>query len=380
MNGEATAGARNGKRTVWFFFGLFALTVAAYSFSLDLPFMCDDFFGMAALSGQRYDPGIDSVFYNIYDYIAPSENREFPQTVPWWTSADTKLLFLRPLTGLSLKLDYLIWGKNPFGFHLTNIVMHGLACAFLFLIGRILFRRDLPALVAALVFTGHLYHAFVVPWVADRANVLSMLLGLMGLYAHILYRKGRSGRWELAAWGLFILAFLTRESGSTCLVAYFLYDLFLWRKERPDRWPGIVRVFLYYCALSVPLFLFMGYFVWAGYGVEGYYSIAHGDATTMEMVFYILKNVIFYAQALLFFNLVGNETNIHLFREWRHFVPFFVFLVAAVILFYPGFKRKVLKTPLALFLLAWVFIALLPTLYLLTQNRYVFPATAPFGR
>jgi len=377
-DGEGIIGTHR-KRTALIFFGLFALTVASFSFCLNLPFMCDDFFGIAALSGDRYYPNMDRFFYNIHDYIAPSVDREFPQTVPWWTSPDTKLLFLRTFSGLTLKLDYLIWGRNPFGFHLTNIMIHGLACAFLFLIGRILFRRDLPAAVAALVFTGHLYHAFVVPWVAERASVLSMLLGLAGLYAHILYRKGRSGGWELLGWGAFILAFFTRESGATCLIAYFLYDFFVWKNECPERWPGIVRVFLYYCVLSVPLFLFVAYFVWAGYGVEGYYSIADGGATVRELILYIVKNLIFYVQALLFFNLVGHETNVFLFEAWYYFVPFFVFLAAAVILFYPGFRRKVLQTPLSLFLLSWLLVSLLPILYLLTQNRYTYPATAPFG-
>ncbi len=302
MNDDAGIIGKNKKRTALIFFGLFALTVALYSFCLDLPFMCDDYFGIAALSGERYYPPTDPLFYNIHDYITPSSDREFPQTVPWWTSPDTKLLFLRSFSGFLLKIDYLIWGKDPFGFHLSNIVIHGLACAFVFLVGRLLFRRNDVALVAALVFAGHLYHSFVVPWVSERASVISLLLGLLGLYGHILYRKGKSWRWELLAWGVFILAFLSRESGSTCLISYFLYDFFIWRKEHPEQWSGIVRSFLYYCMLSIPLFVFISYFIWAGYGVEGYYSIADGGASTTEQILYIIKNFIFYAQALLFFN------------------------------------------------------------------------------
>jgi hypothetical protein len=379
MNDDSGVIGTNRNRTALIFFGLFALTVAAFSFCLNLPFMCDDFFGIAALSGERYYPNMDRFFYNIHDYIVPSVEREFPQTVPWWTSPDTKLAFLRTFSGLTLKLDYLIWGKNPFGFHLTNIMIHGLACAFLFLIGRILFRRDLVAAVGALVFTGHMSHAFVVPWVAERASVLSMLLGLMGLYAHILYRKGKGGRWELFAWLLFILAFFTRESGSTCLITYFLYDLFLWRKECPEQWPGIVRSFLYYCMLSIPLFLFIAYFVYAGYGVEGYYTIADGGASTTELILYIVKNLFFYAQGLLFFMIVGNETNVLLFQKWYYYGPFLVLLVLGALLFLPAVRRKFFKTSTSKFLLSWLLISLLPILYLLTQNRYLYPATAPFG-
>ncbi len=379
MNQDAGVIGTNRKRTLLIFLGLFAFTVVAFSFCLDLPFMCDDFFGISAMSGERYHPPTDKFFYNFYDYITPSSEREFPQAVPWWTSPDTKLLFLRPLCCLSLKLDYLIWGKDPFGFHLTNIMIHGLACAFLFLVGRILFRRDLVAVVAALIFTGHMCQSFVVPWGAERASVLSMLLGLAGLYAHILYRKGNSGRWELFAWVAFLLAFFTRESGSTCLITYFLYDVFIWRKERPEQWPGIVRSFLYYCMLSIPLFLFIAYFVFTGYGVEGYYSITAGGASSSEVILYIVKNLFFYAQGLLFFMIVGNETNVLLFQKWYYYGPFLFLLVLMVLLFLPGFRRKLFKTPVSLFLLSWLLISLLPILYLLTQNRYLYPSTAPFG-
>jgi len=366
-------------RTALIFLGLFAFTVAAYSFVLDLPFMCDDFFGIAALSGERYYPNPDPIFYNIHDYIVPSVEREHPQTVPWWTSPDTKLSFLRTFATITLKGDYLVWGRNPFGFHLTNIMIHGLACAFLFLIARILLRRDGPAVAAALIFTGHMCHSFVVPWVAERASVLSMLLGLAGLYGHILYRRGRGRGWELAAWLCFILAFFTRESGSTCLITYFLYDVFVWRRERPERWPGIVRLFLYYCLLSIPLFLFIAYFIHAGYGVEGYYTIADGGASTTDVILYVFKNLVFYAQGLLFFAIVGNETNLLLFEHWYYYVPFLVMLGLMALLFVPGFRRKLFGTPVSLFSLSWLLVSQLPTLYLLTQNRYLYTATAPFG-
>ena len=38
-----------------------------------------------------------------------------------------------PLTWLSLQLDASIWGRNPLGFHLTNVVLHAVNAALLFL-------------------------------------------------------------------------------------------------------------------------------------------------------------------------------------------------------------------------------------------------------
>src|SRR5215813_14264083 len=42
----------------------------------------------------------------------------------------------RPAYLLSAMLDYALWGKNPFGFHLTNILLHTLTTVLLFIFVR----------------------------------------------------------------------------------------------------------------------------------------------------------------------------------------------------------------------------------------------------
>jgi len=39
-----------------------------------------------------------------------------------------------PLTWLSLALDYALWGLSPIGYHLTNIILHGLNVILVFLL------------------------------------------------------------------------------------------------------------------------------------------------------------------------------------------------------------------------------------------------------
>jgi len=366
--------------------------VLLYGFTVNLPFMCDDYYGFAAGSGKGYQPPMDKYFYNIYDYLDPETTRKFPQIVPWWTSDDVKLLFFRPLTSLALKLDYLIWGKNPFGYHLSNVVLFSLICLLLFLVGRQLFRSDVVAVLGSLIFCSQLYNTFVVSWCAERASLLSMLFGIAGLYFHIRYRKEQGKGWEFLAWLSFLAAFLSRESGATCLITYFLYDFFVWRKEQQDRWPGIIRLGITYTVLCIPLFLFMAYFVWAGYGVYGYYSILDANESTATEIFYMVKNVFLYAFAMLFFALLGHEkpppgedqnplnmANVEIFHDPIVTGLFLAMLVSAAILFFPGFRKRLFKEPVFPFLASWIGISLLPIIYLLTQNRYQFPSHAPFG-
>src|SRR4030095_9619717 len=43
-------------------------------------------------------------------------------------------LFYRPISTLSYSLDYSIWGLNPFGYHLTDLILHILVSLSVFLL------------------------------------------------------------------------------------------------------------------------------------------------------------------------------------------------------------------------------------------------------
>ena len=51
--------------------------------------------------------------------------------------------YYRPLLNLSFRLDYLIWGMNPFGFHLTNVLIHILVVLLFYIVIRLVFQQRL---------------------------------------------------------------------------------------------------------------------------------------------------------------------------------------------------------------------------------------------
>src|SRR3989441_4892002 len=130
-----------------------------------------------------------------------------------------------PLTWMTLGLDYLLWGMNPFGYHLTSLLLHAAnAVVFFFVVRRIL-TRALPspserghalavaAGFAALVFAIHPLRVESVAWVTERRDVLS---GLFYLSAILMYlracERGARGRgWYWAAVGLFAGALLSKS-------------------------------------------------------------------------------------------------------------------------------------------------------------------------
>jgi hypothetical protein len=66
------------------------------------------------------------------------------------------LKFYRPIATLSYGFDYFLWELNPFGYHLTDLVLHILASVSVFFLIRLLTHgRQAVALMGALIFTIH---------------------------------------------------------------------------------------------------------------------------------------------------------------------------------------------------------------------------------
>jgi protein O-mannosyl-transferase len=101
-----------------------------------------------------------------------------------------------PLTWLSLGLDYLLWGMDPAGYHLTSLLLHAAtALAFYFLALR-LFRLALPpapspaalrwgAATAALLFAVHPLRVESVASATERRDVLSGLFYVLALLCYV---------------------------------------------------------------------------------------------------------------------------------------------------------------------------------------------------
>jgi tetratricopeptide (TPR) repeat protein len=120
-----------------------------------------------------------------------------------------------PLTWASLAIDHALWGRDPAGYHATNVVLHGVNAALLYLLARRLLRAaDVPpgaaleagALVAALAFGLHPLRVESVAWVTERRDVLSGGLLLLALLTYV-RAAGLHARSAVVWLGLSLLAF-----------------------------------------------------------------------------------------------------------------------------------------------------------------------------
>ena len=122
----------------------------------------------------------------------------------------------RPLTLLSLGLDFQLFGAAPWGYHLTNVLLHAVNSLLLYALARDLFGEDRAALWAALLYASHPLQTEVVAWVSARGDLLASLLSLSALLAH---RRRR-----VLAYLLYAGACLSKETAMILPVALFLVD------------------------------------------------------------------------------------------------------------------------------------------------------------
>jgi tetratricopeptide (TPR) repeat protein len=145
-----------------------------------------------------------------------------------------------PLTWLSLVVDAALWRRehgapDPFGFHLTNLLLHAANAALAFAALRALTREVWRSAGAALLFAVHPLRVESVAWVTERKDVLCVLFGLLALWAYAAYARRPSA----ASYTALVLAFAASLLSKQMLVTlpFLLLVLDWWPL---DRWqlPG----------------------------------------------------------------------------------------------------------------------------------------------
>ena len=130
-----------------------------------------------------------------------------------------------PLTWLSHMLDCELFGLQAGGHHATNVVLHALAAALLFLALALMTREVRASLFVAALFAVHPLRVESVAWVAERKDVLSAFFWMLTLFAYALYvRRPGAGRY-LAVVAAFALGLLAKSMLVTLPLVLLLVDV-----------------------------------------------------------------------------------------------------------------------------------------------------------
>ncbi len=213
-------------------------------------------------------PALQNQFVDWDDYKMLLENPHY-RGLGWaelhWMFTTFYMGHYQPLTWVAFGVDYLLWGLEPFGYHLTNLILHAAnAALFYFVALRLLSVRSsdpasssrpillaLSAAFAALFFSLHPLRVESVAWATERRDVLS---GLFILSTILCYLRAAAAdgaayrRWLGAAVLFYAFSLLSKSIGMTLPLVLLVLDVYpLGRLEaRPARWlqPAARRVLL----------------------------------------------------------------------------------------------------------------------------------------
>ncbi|MFH2144882.1 MAG: tetratricopeptide repeat protein [Candidatus Omnitrophota bacterium] len=170
----------------------------------------------------------------------------------------------RPVLTITYFLDYHFWRLNPFGFHLTSLLLHVANCILLYFFVCLLSQNKKLSLFTALLFCVHPVNSEAVGVVSFREDVL---VSLFCLGAFILYIRAKRflGAKKLAlnvfSVACFFLALFSKETALVFPLLILGYIYFFSKEEFKANfclkfpWSGYIVAVLFY--IIVRFFLFV---------------------------------------------------------------------------------------------------------------------------
>jgi cytochrome c-type biogenesis protein CcmH/NrfG len=194
---------------------------------------------LAVVTLALYSPVIHHPFIFNYDDDGYVINNSHVQAgLVWktvtWAFTSTEYSNWHPLTWLSHALDCELYGLNPAGHHVTNLVLHVLNVMLLFLL---LVRATGAAgrsLLVSALFALHPFNVESVAWVAERKNVLSTLFFLLALGAYGWYAVRPSFKRYVVVAASFFIGLTAKPIVITLPCVLLLLDF--WPLRRIQGW------------------------------------------------------------------------------------------------------------------------------------------------
>ena len=206
-----------------------ALAFGVYGLNLNDYFLGDDFDLIVSFYGEAPSYFFKLLFSNESGVIWKD----------WGIDPELGRGYIRPLKIWLLKLDLLVWGANPIGFHLTATTIFAANLVLVFLIlDHLLPGRRIFAFLGAALTAIHPIFAEIVPFVTAREETLASLFVLASFYALLRFRDVNASPVFFTLF--YSLGLMTKESALSALALGLGWDLVhgnlrLWRRqERHD--------------------------------------------------------------------------------------------------------------------------------------------------
>ena len=190
--------------------------------------------GAAVLGGLVYLNALQNPFvYDDYHTVAANASIQHLTDIRAIVLHDVT----RPLVNLSYAIDRAVWGPRPFGFHVTNVLLHMLNVVLLFLLARRMEadrqtiggsdgaeRGAIVAFAAAALFAVHPMMTEAVGYISGRSEVLCATFFIPALLCGRRWLRDGARQWAAPTVLLWIAALATKEPAAMFPFVLFAYD------------------------------------------------------------------------------------------------------------------------------------------------------------
>lgn len=258
--------------------------------------------------------------------------------------------FARPVHEFLLHIEFLLFGKNPTGYHFTALLIH-LSCAFLFfkLVYRLLIRYEgfdkesakTGALITVSLFLVYAFHSESILWILGRTSSLCTIFFIISI---IYYLKKKENRFNLyLSIFSFQIGLFTYESIWIAPLIILIIGLLEIVVKKANKKTEIIAMSLY--CTSFLLFMVIRYFI-LDRSMDSYES----DAITSLNLEKLFLN----------YNRLIARSFLPPMESTKIFVLFYFLIMLIVVFIVFKLLRRWKQNPLSVFIFIGFLISILP--------------------
>jgi len=245
------------------------------------------------------------------------------------------LTYYRPVPILTHALEYMLWQVNPWGYHLTNILLHFLNSYLIFYLIRLVFANIPLAILSSVFFCVHPIHSTTVSLLFNRGDLLLFLFILTSIIQYLKFEQSSKITHYLVSIFCFSFALLTKENAVFFfpLLYLCLYSAGLVKEKR-----RLFYIAVFFAVYMVYLYLRLAVLK-IPFPQYDTHSVYHLDfILTLSNFLNIAMNYI--GLLILPLKLYYHHGIIPIMKLSSQVILPFIFLIPAIMLFLWSLKKK----------------------------------------